>query len=81
MQVVDINWPLLIIQILNILLILCIPIFDIIALRQLSHRRLTEIVRVLWVIVILCIPILGALAFWLTRPGLSDNQGVQQQAL
>lgn len=78
MKIIGINWPFLIIQIINILLILCIPIFDIIALRQLSQRRLSDMVRVLWVVVILCIPILGVIAFWIIRPGLKDETGSTQ---
>ena len=74
MEKIGINWPLLFLQVLNIFLILIIPIFDIMALRQLGRRPLSESVRVLWVIVILFVPILGAVAFWLVRPGSMPGQ-------
>ena len=42
---------------------------DLVALRRMGQRLLTQQARLIWVAVILLIPFLGALAFLIMRPG------------
>ncbi len=56
-------------QIVNFLILAGWPVLAIVALMRLRHCRLDDTARVLWVIVILLIPLLGAVAFFIVRPG------------
>jgi hypothetical protein len=56
-------------QIVNFLILAGWLVLDIVALTRLRRCRLDDAARVLWVIVILLIPLLGALAFFIVRPG------------
>ena len=56
-------------QIVNFLILAGWLVLDIVALMRLRRCQLDDTARVLWVIVILLIPLLGALAFFIVRPG------------
>lgn len=47
-----------------------------IALFDLRKKNLNETARVLWAMLVVCIPVLGAAAFWIVRPGGSDQGAV-----
>jgi hypothetical protein len=53
----------------NLLLIVGWPLLASLALVQLRRRELPETARVIWAVLILLLPIVGALAFWIVRPG------------
>lgn len=44
------------------------------ALIRLRRRHLGEVARVLWAILIVVVPLLGALAFFIVRPGEPDRR-------
>jgi hypothetical protein len=44
-----------------------------IVLFDLRKKSMNETPRVLWTMLVVCIPILGAVAFWIVRPGGSDQ--------
>jgi len=46
-----------------------------IVLFDLRKKGMSETVRVLWTILVVCMPILGAIAYWIVRPGSSNEQG------
>jgi hypothetical protein len=56
-------------QIVNFLILAGWPVLAIVALTRLRRCRLDDTARVLWVIVILLIPLMGAVAFFVVRPG------------
>jgi hypothetical protein len=57
---------------LNCLIPLIWVILSVIALLDLRQKNLNETARVLWAILVVCVPMLGAIAFWIVRPGGSD---------
>jgi hypothetical protein len=67
------NWPFLVIQIVNILLLLSWIVLIVIALLKMRQRLFGELAHVLWVIVIIFVPVFGALAFLITRPGVPEQ--------
>lgn len=56
-------------QIVNFLILAGWIILTIVALTRLRRCQLDETARVLWVIVIVLVPLMGALAFFIVRPG------------
>jgi hypothetical protein len=68
MEVLGINWSYLFVMFTNILLIGGWLILSALALFQLRHRELSETARAVWALILL-IPIVGALAFWIIKPG------------
>jgi len=56
-------------QIVNFLILAGWIVLAIVALTRLRRCQLDDTTLVLWVIVILLIPLLGALAFFIVRPG------------
>jgi len=66
METLGINWSFLIVQILSVG---SWPLFSIIALLALRRKHLTGTNQALWALLIVAIPILGALAFFIVRPG------------
>lgn len=69
MESVGINLGYLIVQIFNLLLIVGWPLLAILALSQLRRRELPQVARAIWAALILLLPVVGALAFWIVRPG------------
>ena len=66
MQTLGMNWGILII---NLLMVGSWPFFSIIALLALRRSRITGTSQALWALLVIAIPILGALAFFLVKPG------------
>lgn len=65
MQVLGINWGLLIIQ---FLIFGSWPLLSLIALFSLRSSHLTGTNQALWAFLIVAVPVLGALAFFVVRP-------------
>ena len=72
MDTLGINWGILII---NLLVIGGWPLFSIIALFGLRRRHLTGTSQALWAILVVAVPVLGALAFFIVRPGEKNRSG------
>ena len=56
-------------QIVNFLILAGWIVLAIVALTHLRRCQLNETARVLWAIVIVLVPLMGALAFFIVRPG------------
>jgi hypothetical protein len=56
-------------QIFNILLLAAWLVLAVAALLQLRHAALSESIRLGWAALIVLIPIIGAIAFFIVRPG------------
>ena len=56
-------------QIVNFLILVGWIVLVIVALTRLRRCQLDETARVLWAIVIVLVPFMGALAFFVVRPG------------
>ncbi len=56
-------------QIVNFLILVGWIVLAIVALTRLRRCQLNETARVLWAIVIVLVPLMGALAFFIVRPG------------
>lgn len=67
-----INSTFLILQVVNIGLMVLWVALVIRALMRLRHCELNETQRLAWTALIVFVPVLGAVAFWLVRPG--DNR-------
>ena len=67
-----INWPTVIIQGLNLLILVGWIVLVIVALIRLRRCQLDQIARVLWVLVLL-VPLVGALAFFIVGPDKSQS--------
>ena len=65
MEMIGINWGVLIIQFLIFGGWLLLSLLALISLRR---AQLTGLVQVLWALLIVAIPVLGALAFFIVRP-------------
>lgn len=72
MDKIGINWGILII---NLLVIGSWPLFSIIALFGLRRRHLTGSAQALWAFLVVVVPVLGALAFFIVRPGDKNRFG------
>ncbi len=75
MDMIGINARFFFVQLLNCLLPLVWLGLSIAALLGLRNRSLPETARVLWALIILVVPVMGAVAFWIVRPG-SESRGV-----
>lgn len=64
METLGINFGFLLVQLIPILLI----VLPIIALIDLSRKKLSGMPLALWVLIICAIPFLGALAYWIVKP-------------
>ena len=59
-------------RLFNLLLIVASigwPLLSLATLFSLRGRPLTETTQVVWVLLIIAVPYLGALAYWIVRPG------------
>lgn len=70
METLGIDWGFLIIQ---MLFVGSWPLASIIALLDLRRSHLTETNQAIWALLVVAIPILGALAFFIVRPGENDQ--------
>jgi hypothetical protein len=70
METLGMNWGVLLI---NVLIVGSWPIFSIIALLALRRSHITGTSQALWALLVVAIPILGALAFFLVKPGEKDQ--------
>ncbi len=66
---IGLDWTVWALQIVNFLILAGWLVLAIVTLTRLRRCRLDDTARVLWVIVILLIPLLGAVAFFIVRPG------------
>lgn len=66
------NWPTVVIEGLNLLILVGWVVLVIVALFRLRRCQLDQIARVLWVLVLL-VPIMGALAFLIVGPDKSQS--------
>jgi hypothetical protein len=57
------------VQAANLLILAGWLVLAILALIRLRRCQLDDIARVLWVIVVVLVPFMGALAFFIVRPG------------
>ena len=73
MDAFGINGRFFIFQLLNCGVLLLWLGLSIAALVGLRKRSLGETARVLWALLILVVPVMGAVAFWIVRPG--ENEG------
>jgi len=64
-----IDWTFRVAQIVNFLVLAGWLVLAILALIRLRRCQLDETARVLWVIIIVLVPFMGALAFFIVRPG------------
>lgn len=70
MEAIGINFGYLLIQcILPLAFLLAWSILSLLALRELRGRPLPEDARAIWAVLIVVVPFLGALAFFVVRPG------------
>jgi len=63
------SFPFLIVQLFNIIFPIGWLLLAVLALLGLSKRRLPPVALAIWVAVILLVPWLGAIAYWLIKPG------------
>lgn len=70
---IDINFPMLLLQLLNISVLIGWIVLIVRALRRLSITPMSEGERLGWAVLILFIPILGALAFLITHQQHEQN--------
>ena len=66
---IGIDWAVQVVQVVNVLILVGWLALTIVALIRLRHCQLDETVRVLWVIFVVLVPFVGALAFFIVRPG------------
>jgi uncharacterized membrane-anchored protein len=64
-----IDWTFRVAQTVNLLILAGWLVLAILALVGLRRCQLDETARVLWVIVVVLVPFVGALAFFMIRPG------------
>jgi hypothetical protein len=70
MELLGTNFGILII---NLLLVGSWPLFSIFALLGLRRRPLTGTNQALWALLVVAVPVLGALAFFIMKPGENDQ--------
>jgi membrane protease YdiL (CAAX protease family) len=54
---------------LNMALVAAWIVLAVLALVQLRRMNLNETTRAIWAALVVVVPILGAIAFWIVRPG------------
>ncbi|MEJ2302968.1 MAG: PLDc N-terminal domain-containing protein [Anaerolineales bacterium] len=82
MESLGINWGYLLVTIFNLILLLGWPLFAILTLLQLRRRDIPEVARAIWVALIIIVPYLGALAYWLVKPGeRPQNRGARESPI
>ncbi len=74
MDMLGLNVRFFFVQLLNCLIPLVWLGLSLAALVGLRKRPMGETARVLWVLIILVVPVMGAVAFWIVRPG-ADGVG------
>ena len=67
MEATQINYSLLLLQVLNFVLLVAWIVLAIWALWRLRKEEMSDTAQVIWTVVILLIPILGAVAFFIVR--------------
>ena len=65
----DANSGFLLLQVFNLILLIGWLALGLIALFGLRNRALPPLVQVIWVLIILVVPLVGAIAFWVIKPG------------
>jgi uncharacterized membrane protein len=73
MEAQGINWPLLLLQLVNLAMLITWIILAVFALRQLRQASVGGVARVLWAALILLVPVFGAAAFLLVRAQAPDS--------
>ena len=63
------SWGYVLVQLLNIGLLLGWLGLDLWALWEMRSRAMSDTAKALWTLIVLLLPIVGALAFWIVRPG------------
>jgi hypothetical protein len=63
------NISYLFITLFNIILLAGWIVLAVLALVQLRRLNLNETTRAIWAALVVVVPILGAIAFWIVRPG------------
>lgn len=69
MESLGINVGFLIVQLIGFLLMSGWAIFSLITLAALRRQQLPAMPQAIWAALIVLAPILGALAFWIVKPG------------
>lgn len=69
MDILGINLGYLLVQIFNLTVVGGWLILALFTLFRLRRQDLPETARAIWAAVILLLPLIGALAFWIVRPG------------
>ncbi len=64
-----VNWTLAAAQSLNLLILVGWVGLAIAVLVRLRRCRMDQVVRALWVLIIVLVPVVGALAFFIVKPG------------
>ena len=69
MEGLGINVPFLFAQLFSLAFLVGWPLLAFVALARLQKRALADTARALWALIILAMPFVGALAFFVVRPG------------
>jgi hypothetical protein len=77
MEALGINWVYLILQ---IFFVVVWPLLSLTALYVLRRKHLIGINQALWALLIVAIPVLGALTFFIVKPGDSDHSSNARKA-
>lgn len=72
------NWVFFGVTLFNLGLLLIWPVLSIITLLMMRKRRIADVAQAIWVLMVILIPILGALAYWIVKPGEPKLQGFNQ---
>ncbi|MEA4910411.1 MAG: hypothetical protein VB089_22510 [Anaerolineaceae bacterium] len=64
-----VNYGYLLVHLINLGLILLWPVLSVLALFGLRRQALGEALRFLWAVFIVIVPLMGAIAFWIVKPG------------
>jgi hypothetical protein len=67
------NFGYLFVSLFNLLLLAGWIVLVVLALVQLRHRQMADTARGIWAGLIVIVPLGGALAFWIVRPGKSEE--------
>ena len=70
MDGLGLNTGLLLIQLIPLILLIALPVAS---LLDLSRKKMSGTPLALWVLIICAIPLLGALAYWIVKPGAGEK--------
>lgn len=65
----EVNLFLWLIRIFNVVVLVGWPLLSLLTLFALRGRGLNSTTLAIWVLIIVAVPFLGAVAFWIVRPG------------